>query len=40
MPETEMDVVVGIDAGKTRLDVAILPSGAQWTVANTAAGLR
>ena len=40
MPDTEMDIVVGIDVGKTQLDVAILPSGAQWTVANTAAGLR
>ena len=40
MPETEMDIVVGIDVGKTRLDVAVLPSGAQWTVANTAAGVR
>ncbi len=40
MSETGTDVVVGIDVGKARLDVAVLPSGTQWTVTNTAAGVR
>ena len=40
MSETGTDVVVGIDVGKARVDVAVLPSGTQWTVTNTAAGVR
>lgn len=40
MPKIETDVVVGIDVGKACLDVAVLPSGTQWTVANTAAGVQ
>lgn len=33
-------VVVGIDVGKTQLEIAVLPSGARWTSETTARALR
>jgi transposase len=36
---TDEPVVVGIDVAKATLDVAALPGGAAWSVANDAAGL-
>lgn len=35
---TDQPVVVGIDVAKAHLDVAVVPSGEQWQVPNTAAG--
>ena len=34
-----MDIVVGIDVSKDRLDVAVAPSGLVFQVANTQAGI-
>src|SRR3989442_11059043 len=35
----QADVFVGIDVAKSRLDVALHPSGATWTVPNSEAGI-
>ena len=35
----QADVFVGIDVAKARLDVALHPSGATWTVPNSEAGI-
>src|SRR5437899_11666240 len=35
----QAEVFVGIDVAKSRLDVALHPSGATWTVPNSEAGI-
>lgn len=40
MKTAEAAVVVGIDVSKTRLDVAVLPSGEAWSCGNDEAGIK